>query len=242
MVQASSAPDRDEARRPTAAQLHRAEAFATERDGRVSFAVVDTSGSLRCFRCRTVYHAASVVKAMLLVAYLNRLANDNEVVPADHDKYIDAMIRTSDNAAATTIYTHVGDERLEELAEQARMADFRVHGSWGSARITAADQARFFARIVALTAPEYQPYVRRLLSSIVPDQSWGIPRVARPEWRTFFKGGWLTHDRRGYLVHQVARLETRGTLLTVAVLTDGNPSDAYGRETIAGIANRLLGR
>jgi hypothetical protein len=43
-------------------------------------------------------------------------------------------------------------------------------------------------------------------------------------------------------VHQVARLETRGTLLGIAVLTDGNPSDANGRETIAGIADRLLGR
>lgn len=67
----------------------------------------------------------------------------------------------------------------------------------------------------------------------------GHPQVSRPDWQTFFKGGLLT-TRRGSLVHQVARLESGASSLTIAILTDGNPSDAYGRETIRGIASRLL--
>jgi hypothetical protein len=35
-------------------------------------------------------------------------------------------------------------------------------------------------------------------------------------------------------------LERGQVSLSIAVLTDGNPSDAYGRETIAGVAARLL--
>jgi beta-lactamase class A len=120
------------------------------------------------------------------------------------------------------------------------MADFQVSGSWGSAQITAADQARFFAALDELIAPEYRDYVRAPLSSISHEQSWGIPEVARPEWQTFFKGGWLLHDD-GRLVHQVARLEKEDSAMTIAVLTDGDPSDAYGRETIQGIAAHLLG-
>ena len=77
--------------------------------------------------------------------------------------------------------------------------------------------------------------------SIAPRESWGIPEVSRPEWLTFFKGGWLT-SRRGNLVHQVARLEKGQLSLTIAILTDGNPSDAYGRATVRGIAARLLAR
>jgi hypothetical protein len=92
-----------------------------------------------------------------------------------------------------------------------------------------------------LTAPEYEDYAAGLLSSIVARQSWGIPTVARPAWRAVFKGGWLTTPG-GNLVHQVARLENGRTSVTVAVLTDGDPSDAYGRETIEGIAKRLLSR
>lgn len=113
---------------------------------------------------------------MLLVAYLNRLATKDEPLPADHEAYLEAMIRVSDNDAASAVYAHVGDRGLYELARQAGMADFDVSGSWGSARITAADQARFFARIPELTAPAYRDYVRALLSSIVAAQSWGIPR------------------------------------------------------------------
>jgi hypothetical protein len=38
----------------------------------------------------------------------------------------------------------------------------------------------------------------------------------------------------------VARLEKGELSLTIAILTDRNPSDAYGRATIAGVAARLL--
>jgi hypothetical protein len=185
---------------PTNSQLERARLFAAERSGSVSFAVIDTSGALTCFRCRARYQSASVVKAMLLVAYLNRIADTGALVPPDHEEYLSAMIRISDNAAASAIYADVGDRRLHKLAAEAEMNDFHVSGSWGSAEITAADQARFFARLPGLVAPEYESYARTLLSSIVREQSWGIPQVARPQWRTYFKGGWLT-TKRGSLVH-----------------------------------------
>jgi hypothetical protein len=35
-------------------------------------------------------------------------------------------------------------------------------------------------------------------------------------------------------------LEQGEETMAIAVLTDGNPSDSYGRETIAGVAARLL--
>ena len=225
---------------PTAVRLNAAKVFASRRLGRVSFAVLDTAGALTCYRCQASYHSASVVKAMLLVAYLNRLAAEGEPLPADHEAYLEAMIRASDNDAASAIYMHVGDQGLSALARHAEMVNFKVSGNWGSARITAADQARFFAHMPELTAPSYRDYTQALLASITPAQSWGIPEVSRPKWQTFFKGGWLT-TRRGSLVHQVARLENGTSELTIAILTDGNPSDAYGRETIRAIASRLLG-
>jgi Beta-lactamase enzyme family len=227
-------------RLPTAAQFEAAERFAKKRAGRVSFAVIDTSGALACHRCRLSYHSASVVKAMLLVSYLDHLAEVGEPLSADHEAYLASMIRVSDNDAATAIYSHVGDKGLSKLAAEAGMTDFQVSGSWGSAHITAADQARFFAALDELIVPEYRDYALALLSSISTEQSWGIPDVARPEWQTFFKGGWLLHED-GRLVHQVARLEKDGSSLAIAVLTDGDPSDAYGRETIQGIAAHLLG-
>jgi hypothetical protein len=214
--------------------------FAGSRSGLVSFAVVDTSGRLLCYRCRAQYVSASVVKAMLLVAYLNRLAEDRRPLTPPHHALLDAMIRVSDNSSATAIYRHVGDVGLYRLATRANMRGFDVFGNWATAQITAADQARFFAQLEALTPARYREYARHLLSSVVPLQAWGIPKVSRPRWITFFKGGWRATSR-GQLVHQVALLEGGRLSLAIAVLTDGNPSQAYGRATIRGIAIRLLG-
>ncbi|HUF75878.1 MAG TPA: hypothetical protein VMM35_06350, partial [Longimicrobiales bacterium] len=129
---------------PTSAQVMNARAFAESRSGVVSFAVMDTSDNLHCYRCRTRYASASVVKAMLLVAYLTSLAEENRAPTASHHAQLEAMIRVSDNRAATEIYSHVGDAGLRRLARQAGMRDFGVSGEWATARITAADQARFF--------------------------------------------------------------------------------------------------
>jgi hypothetical protein len=224
---------------PTARALARARAFARARVGLVSFAVVGTSGGLRCHACRRRYTAASVVKAMLLVAYLHSLSVAHRpLAPADR-ALLGSMIRVSDNDAATAVYLRVGDAGLERLAGQAGMKAFAVAGYWGYAQITAADQARLFAGLNRLVPRQFLAYARGLLSSIVSWQSWGIPEVARPHWRTFFKGGWRKSPR-GQLVHQVARLERGKLSIAIAVLTDGNPSQAYGRETVRGTAARLV--
>jgi hypothetical protein len=56
----------------------------------------------------------------------------------------------------------------------------------------------------------------------------------------FFKGGWRP-DPSGQLVHQAALLERGLRRIAIAVLTDGSPSEKYGRETVRGIAERLVG-
>jgi hypothetical protein len=146
----------------------------------VSFAVVGTAGGLRCHECWRRYAAASVVKAMLLVAYLHSLSLAHRpLAPADR-ALLGSMIRVSDNDAATAVYLRVGDAGLERLARQAGMKAFAVSGYWGYAQITAADQTRLFAGLNRLVPRQFLAYARGLLSSIVSWQSWGIPEVARP--------------------------------------------------------------
>jgi hypothetical protein len=224
---------------PSRAQLARARSFASARAGLVSFAVVGTDRRLHCHGCWRPYESASLLKAMLLVAYLDRLAHERPITASDQ-ALLGAMVRVSDNKAATAIYTRIGDAALYRLAQRAGMKSFAVHGYWGSAQITARDQARFFARLDRLTPPRYRRYARSLLSSIVSWQAWGLPEIARPAWRVFFKGGWR-RGPHGHLVHQAALLERGRRAMAFAVLTDANPDHAYGRDTVRGIAARLLG-
>jgi Beta-lactamase enzyme family len=181
-----------------------------------------------------------VIKAMLLVAYLDRLAHERPITASDR-ALLGPMIHVSDNEAATAIYARLGDAALYRLARRAGMRSFAVRGYWGSAQISAGDQARFFAQLDRLTPPRYRRYARSLLASIVSWQAWGLPEIARPVWRVFFKGGWR-RSLHGHLVHQVALLERGRRAMAIAVLTEANPSHGYGRETVRGIAARLLRR
>jgi hypothetical protein len=211
------------------------------RGGYTAYAVLDSQGRLSGRRLHRTFTSASVVKAMLLVADLRELAARDHGLDPGRRALLAPMIHLSDNAAASAIWSLDGEGPVRALARAAGMTDFSISGYWSSARISAADQARFFFRMEELTPRRFRAYANHLLSHIVEFESWGIPRVARPRgWRTYFKGGWVGTGR-GQLVHQVARLERPRTRVAIAVLTDGNPSMEHGIETIEGVTRRLLG-
>jgi beta-lactamase family protein len=216
--------------------------YLRRRGGYTSLAVLDSEGRMSGRHLHRTFVSASVVKAMLLVADLRKLAAGHRRLDAGRRALLGAMIRLSDNAAATTIFELDGERGIWELARRAGMTDFSIAGYWSSAQISAADQARFFFGMEELTPGRFRRYANHLLSHIVDYESWGIPAVARPRgWRVYFKGGWRG-TARGQLVHQVARLVRPRHRVAIAVLTDGDPSMAYGIETIEGVTSRLLAR
>ena len=224
---------------PSPAAVQAARAYADTRQGQVSFAVADSHGGIAGRAFDQTFESASLVKAMLLVAYLNQLAGEGRPLTLSERATIEPMIRVSDNYSATQVFKRLAPGALAELARRAGMRSFAVGSDWAAAQVTAADQVRFFLKLDELLPSAYRGYARNLLASIVPFQSWGIPQASRPAWRTYFKGGWRPQDG-GQLIHQGALLERGSRKLAIAVLTDRDPTEAYGRETIRGIAERLL--
>lgn len=238
-------PDRKRPARPpkvpTAAALREAWRYARSRGGLVSVAVVDSEGKLRGRDEGRRYASASVVKAMLLAAEVRRLKQAGAGIDSATDSLLTAMITASDNDAADSIYARVGDAGLEQVARRAGMRRFTVAGYWGNAQITAADMARFFGDLDRVLARRHREYAKGLLGAIIESQRWGIPAAAGERWAVRFKGGWLPDYA---LVHQEAELRERdgSRELSLAVLTDEQPSFEYGIETIEGVAARLLSR
>jgi beta-lactamase class A len=218
-----------------------AASYLSGRSGRTAFAVVDSQGRLGGLNMHRTFVSASVVKAMLLVAYLRKLAAAHSGLDSGSRSILYPMIHVSDNSAATAVWSRVGDPALYRLAHAAGMTDFSIVGIWARAQISAADQAKFFFGMDSLIPPQFRSYARGLLSGIAGYESWGIPAVARPGWRVYFKGGWRGTGL-GQLVHQVARLERGRTRFGMAVMTDGDPSMGYGITTIQGVTARLLAR
>jgi hypothetical protein len=178
-----------------------------------------------------------VLKAMLLVAYLER-ARNRPLTPADR-RLLAPMVRASDNVTATRVRDIVGNDGLRRVARRAGMRHFTPHPVWGMSRTNAADQTRFLLRIDAFLAPRHRAYGMKLLRTVIPRQRWGIGRLDLPGWRVYFKGGWGSGT--GLVDHQVALLRGCGEVrLSAAVMTTDQGSHAYGKRTLEGVFRRLL--
>ena len=216
-----------------------AERYAQTRSGTISFAVVDEAGRLHGYHARAVAPSASVLKAMLLVAYLRRGDVRNRPLEQWEHDLLAPMIRRSDNAAAAQMVGLVGEARLDDLAHVAGMEHFRLHWPvWGQTEITPRGQAYFFHRIDRLVPPAHRRFAMRLLATVVTSQRWGVGRVAHGLWRLYFKGGWSSGT--GLVDHQVALYRAGGERVSLALFTRFDPDHEYGKETLRGLAARLL--
>jgi hypothetical protein len=213
--------------------------FLGSRSGSASFAVVDERGRIHGYRRDVQYSSASLVKAMLLVAYLERRDVRHRRLRGAERRLLGPMIRVSDNDAASAIYERVGPGGLLGVARRAGMRRFTPNPVWGGCQLTARDQARFFSRIRHLIPEHHRTYALGLLRRIVSYERWGIPRGRPAGWVPYFKGGWFKDDD-GWRVHQAALLQNGGRHISIAVLTRGNPSLGYGAATISGVTARLL--
>ena len=220
------------------ANVAAAAAFAETRAGPTSFALVDEQGRLRGRLASRLYPSASLLKPMLLVAYLDRPRVRRQALTPDERALLGPMIRRSANAPASYLVRLLGAPPLDRLAARAGMGHFRLRSPWGLSEVTARGQARFFRRIDRLTPERHRAYARSLLAGVVPSQRWGIPPARPAGWRIFLKGGWGSGT--GWVTHQAALLERGERRISLAILTRDNPSHAYGTRTIEGVARRLL--
>ena len=232
---------------PSLAAIHRAEAYVNSTGGHTALAVVTTEGREYGIRMHDRFITGSLVKAMLLVAYLQRLdAMGQHSVDPTSNSILYPMINVSDNNAATRCWSIVGNAGLYSVAHAAGMTDFSVDTSaswgsqWGAALLSAADQARFFFEMDSLIPKEFVGYARNLLSTIAGYESWGIPAVARPfGYQVFFKAGWRPSPDI-FLVHQAARLEGHGRTFSLAIMTDGDNGMGDGISKIQRTTSALL--
>lgn len=196
--------------------------------------------------------SVSVVKAMLLVAYLDRASVRGRELN-DGDKSILApMIERSSDSAANQVFDRVGYGGLRSLADRVGMTRYQTgYGSsdpstrWGRSKVTASDQSLFMLHVDGfITGPNptilahHRQYALKLLASVVPEQRWGIAQVKPPGWNLYFKSGWGAGT--GWQDHQVALLKRGPMRVSVAIMTHWDLDHEYGKTNLREIARRLL--
>jgi hypothetical protein len=204
--------------------------YAQGRTGDIAFAV-RTPDYLYGYRQDHQEWSASVLKAMMMVAYLDMPSVANRPLNSYDTSLLYPMITMSDNNAANQVDVIVGNGGLDALAARAGMHNFvAVSPIWGESLITPANQTWFFLHIDSYLVPRHRAYAMSLLNSITPSQRWGVGEVAPKGWKLYFKGGWGSGT--GLIDHQVA-LFTRGCArFSIAVLTMNDGSHDYGKQTL----------
>ena len=205
--------------------------YAATRPGTVAFAV-RTPTTFEGVDEDRAFNSASVLKAMLLVAYTRSAAG--RPLRADEKRLLDPMIRKSDNAATNVIFTRVGTTGLKRLRRppgwRASSRPARSGATRGSPRATRPGSSWPSTRCCPrATAPTACGSCAR--SS--PSQRWGIGRLELPDWQVYFKGGWGSGT--GAVDHQVALLVRGEERIAIAVLTADNGSHAAGKKTLEGV-------
>ncbi len=212
--------------------------YTDRRTGDVAFAVRTSDGRFYGYRPDHDEWSASVVKAMLMVAYLDEPYVSKRTLNARDTSLLGPMITESDNDDAQVIFDTVGQGALRALANRAGMTHFATSPIWGETEITARDQTKFFLHIDGYIVPRHRAYAMSLLAGIVPSERWGIGEVAPKGWNLYFKGGWGYGT--GLLDHQVVLLVRGCARVSIAVLTMYDGSHSYGKATLKGIFERLL--
>ncbi|HTZ87425.1 MAG TPA: hypothetical protein VMB05_12230, partial [Solirubrobacteraceae bacterium] len=82
---------------PSVKRVRTAQRWIAGRSGRKAFAVIDDEGRLHGFEIHSRFHSASVVKSMLLVAYLRKLAREHHGLDNASKGLLYPMIHSSDN-------------------------------------------------------------------------------------------------------------------------------------------------
>lgn len=213
--------------------------------GRVSAVAVrvdDPGKRLECWlHSARHFDSASVVKVTILGALLRKALDHHRYLTHTEAALATAMITSSDNDAASALWAELGHEYLQHFLNLAGMKQTVLGpgGYWGLTQITAHDQARLLRLLLSknpVLDRASRRYALRLMAQVIPAQRWGVPAGAPHRLTVHVKNGWLPLPAHGWRVHSIGCFTGRHGSYSIVVLTQNNPSMAYGIHTIGAIA------
>ncbi|MGW3094149.1 serine hydrolase [Streptomyces sp. NPDC001102] len=222
------------------------ESLSVEDGAAVSVAVLDVDSGESAAYGDGAFDTASIVKVDILAALLLRAQDEGRRLTAAEKAYATKMIENSDNASASALWDVIG--RADGLdAANKRFGLTGTEGGdgalWGLTRTTAADQLTLLGQVFGedskLTAAS-RSYLRGLMGRIEADQQWGVSAAADgTAWA--LKNGWLPRSTTGlWDVNSIGRVTAGGRTFLVAVLSDGNSTQAKGISLVEAAARAAV--
>jgi hypothetical protein len=212
------------------------------RSSTVALRLYDKSEDMGCSLNTTMhFDSASVVKVTILGALLRIAMNQHRHLTGAEVALATRMITQSDNNAASALWNQVGHARLQNFLNLANMGETQLGptGYWGLTQITAHDESLLLGLLEypnrVLDTPS-RNFALGLMARVIPSQRWGVPAGAPTSLSVHVKNGWLPLATHGWRIHSIGLFTGHNRGYSIAVLTDDNPSMAYGIDTIERVA------
>ncbi|MEV2190686.1 serine hydrolase [Streptomyces phaeochromogenes] len=221
-------------------------AVAVEDGAAVSVAVLDVSSGESAVYGDGAFDTASIVKVDILASLLLRAQDAGRGLTAQEKTYAAAMIRNSDNASATALWTAIGQaEGLRAANERFGLRDTEGGDGalWGLTQTTAADQLALLRQVFgekSELSESSRAYLVGLMGEIAVGQDWGVSAAGSSE--VALKNGWLPRSATGlWDINSVGRVGADGGReYLVAVLSGGNSSKEKGISVVEAAAKAAV--
>jgi len=189
---------------------------------------------------RPIWTASAIKLAMALDLLERDAAGAIRLTPADHAQ-VSAMIRTSDDNAATRLW-----ERYNGPAQRQRYAAYGLTGLrfpgrvyWGAAQSTAEDFDRLINHVLDLPQADIREYLVKQMQAVGVNQQWGVwgaGAAAAPG----NKNGWWGYGS-GWVINSVGFVGP-DQRYTVTLMNDLQGRGGYkdGVETTTQVAHLLF--
>ena len=213
--------------------------------GRVSAAAVrvdDPGIGLGCWlNGSRHFDSASVVKVTILGALLRKALDQHRYLTGTETARARAMITRSDNNAASALWAELGRRYLQHFLNLAGMKQTALGpgGYWGLTQITAHDEVLLLRLMLSknqVLDTASRGYALSLMAQVIASQRWGVPAGAPAGLTVHVKNGWLPRATHGWRIHSIGCFTGRGGGYSIVVLTQDNPTMAYGIRTIEAVA------
>jgi hypothetical protein len=170
------------------------------------------------------------------------------------ESLLTSMIKDSNNDSATTLWDQVGGpSKINSFNQHVGMMsttpsqcvtcpNFPWPG-WGLTTTTAEDQITLLRQFVfsskVLTASQRQ-YGLDLMENITSSESWGVTGGVPSGVTVALKNGWLPlNGETDWQVNSIGWVDGDGRDYILAVLTNANPTEEYGIDTIDEISTQV---
>ncbi|MDJ0463282.1 serine hydrolase [Streptomyces sp. H27-C3] len=194
------------------------------------------------------FASASIVKVGILAALLLRAQDTGRRLGAREEAYADAMIRRSDNDAATELWAAIGGAAgLDAALGRLGLTQTRADRAWGRTRTTARDQLALLRAVFgpvgalrgSVLSEDSRTRIGCLMERVVPEQAWGVSAAGSG---AAVKNGWMPRDPDGlWTVNSIGRVTVDGRTLLVAVLSDGHATREAGVALVERVAREAVG-